>query len=77
MADWYLDQALERSRERLQNAEQNRRVQEALAAAPRPSGWREQTLVLLGDWFVAVGHRLLLSVVWSSSEPMSDATYGL
>jgi len=76
VSDWYLDQALERSRERQQQAEQAWLIHEALANAPRPSGWREQVLVGLGDLFVAVGHRLQLSGGCSAAPPMMDATDG-
>ncbi len=67
---------MERSRERLHKAEQARQVQEALATAPRPPGWREQTLVGLGDLFVAVGRRLQLSGGCAPAPTMMDATDG-
>lgn len=76
MSDWYLDQALERYYERLDKAEHARVVQAALAATPRQSGWREQTLVGLGDLFVAVGHRLQLSGGCTAAPTMMDATDG-
>jgi hypothetical protein len=61
MLNWYLEEALERSQDRVRAAEQARIVQEALAAADSPPGWRDQALVQVGGWLVALGHRMELA----------------
>jgi len=76
VSDWYLEQALERYHERLDKAEHARLVQEASDAAPRPPGWREQTLIGLGDLFVAFGRRLQSSGGCTPAPTMMDATDG-
>jgi hypothetical protein len=56
--DWYLEQALNRSNERVRDAQKARLIQEALAVRPAHPGRREQALVRVGGWLVGVGQRL-------------------
>jgi hypothetical protein len=59
--DWYLEQALNRSNERVREAQKARLIQEALAVRPAHPDRREQALVRVGGWLVGVGQRLQLS----------------
>ena len=58
--DWDLEQALARSRQRLDDAHQAWLIHEALAATPAQPGWRDQALVQVGGWLIGIGHRLQL-----------------
>ena len=59
--NWYVEETLDRSSERVREAEKARLIHEALASTPAQPGWREQALVRVGGWLVGVGQRLQLS----------------
>jgi hypothetical protein len=59
--DWYLEQAMERTRARLDEAETARLRHELRASVPAQPGVRERALVLMGGWLVTVGRRLEVS----------------
>ncbi len=56
--NWYVEETLDRSGDRVREAEKARLIREARAAMPAQSGWRDQALVRVGGWLVGVGQRL-------------------
>lgn len=59
--NWYVEETLDRSGDRVREAEKARLIHEALASTPAQPGLREQALVRVGGWLVGVGQRLQLS----------------
>jgi len=61
MINWYVEQTMADSQERLHDADRQRLIQAARAAAAQHPGLREQALVQVGGWLVATGRRLQVS----------------